>query len=311
MPGSNPVFRNWITSDGAPGPTGDGGFAAASGRYHLYVSHSCPWAHRTVILRQLKGLEDLIGLSVTHWRSGENGWTFEETEGVIADPILDARFIHQLYSHADDSYSGRVTVPILWDKEKDTIVSNESSEIIRMFNVAFDDLPDNRIRRDLDFYPEQLRAEIDEINALVYETVNNGVYRSGFAKSQEAYDDGVARLFATLDRIEERLGTQRYLVGGQVTEADWRLFTTLVRFDLVYHGHFKCNRQRIQEYANLENYLRELYQMPGIAETCDLHHMKSHYYGSHESINPTRIVPVGPEIHLDGPHDRDRLPAES
>jgi putative glutathione S-transferase len=296
-------FRNWVTADGSAGPSGEGGFKAEAGRYHLYVSLACPWAHRTLIFRKLKGLEDAIGLSVVHWHMGADGWTFEDGQGVIPDPIHGARFLRDVYKAADDKYTGRVTVPVLWDKERETIVSNESAEIIRMFNSAFEGIADD----SHDFYPEGLRAAIDEINAPVYESVNNGVYKSGFARSQAAYDEAVTALFATLDMLEDRLSRQRYLVGDAITEADWRLFTTLVRFDPVYHGHFKCNIRRIYDYPNLWNYTKELYQWPGVAETVDLFHIKNHYYGSHESVNPTGIVPIGPDIDYSAPHDRGRL----
>ncbi len=299
------AFRNWVTADGAAGPSGEGGFKAEAGRYHLYVSLACPWAHRTLIFRKLKGLEEIIPVSVVHWFMGEEGWTFEPGPGATGDAVNGATRMHQVYTKADPTYTGRVTVPVLWDKERQTIVSNESSEIIRMFNSAFDGLTGST----LDFYPEALREEIDAINQPIYDTVNNGVYKCGFATSQEAYEEAFDALFATLDDLEERLSRQRYLAGDRITEADWRLFTTLLRFDPVYHGHFKCNRQRISDYPNLWNYTRELYQVPGVAETVDLHHIKHHYYASHETINPTRIVPKGPAIDFALPHDRDRLKA--
>lgn len=304
-------FRNWVTEDGHAGPTGDSGFQAAAGRYHLYISLACPWAHRTLIMRKLKGLETLVGLSVTHWHSVGNGWTFHDAPGVIADPINEAEFVHQIYTAADSDYTGRVTVPVLWDKERATIVNNESSEIIRIFNSGFDELNDPEIRRDIDFYPEELRQEIDAVNELIYETVNNGVYRTGFAKSQQAYEEGVTALFETLDEMEKRLAGQRYLVGDQITEADWRFFTTLIRFDLAYYGHFKCNLARIADHPNLHNYLIELYQVPGIAETVDFDHIKHHYYGSQLSVNPTGIIPLGPSVDFTGTHDRDRLAISS
>ncbi len=296
-------FRNWITRDGAPGPSGDGGFKAEAGRYHLYISHACPWAHRTLIFRKLKGLEDMISLSVVHWQMGEDGWTFEPGEGVIADSINNAEFLHQVYTAAASDYSGRVTVPVLWDKQKSTMVSNESSEIIRMFNSAFDNvgaLPG-------DYYPEPLRDEIDAANERIYNTLNNGVYRCGFATNQEAYEEALIPLFETLDWIEDTLTAQRYLTGAAITEADWRLFTTLVRFDPVYVGHFKCNLKRIVDYPNIWGYLRDLYQQPGIADTVHMGHIKTHYYGSHETVNPTRIVPMGPIVDYNLPHDRERL----
>jgi len=293
-------FRNWVTADGSPGPGGRGGFKAEAGRYHLYVSLACPWANRTLIFRHIKGLEDMISLSVVHWNMGHQGWTFEPGDGVIADPIHDAHYFHEVYTGADPEYSGRVTVPVLWDKQTETIVSNESSEIIRMFNSAFDQvgaLPG-------DYYPQELRAEIDEINARIYSNVNNGVYKAGFATTQEAYEEAVFPLFETLDWLEQRLSQQRYLMGGRLTEADWRLFTTLVRFDPVYVGHFKCNIRRLADYSNLWAYTRDLYQHEGVADTINMHHIKDHYYGSHETINPTGVVPVGPELNLNEPHSR-------
>ena len=295
-------WRNWITPDGAPGPSGIGGFAAESGRYHLYVSLACPWAHRTLIFRALKGLEDHISVDVVHPFMGEDGWTFDLDEaGATGDRVLGKRFLREVYLQADPQASGRVTVPVLWDKAQGTIVSNESAEIIRMFNSAFDGLTGNT----LDFWPEDLRAEIDAVNARVYDGVNNGVYRAGFATTQDAYDEAVAEVFATLDWLEERLATRRYLLGDRLTEADWRLATTLFRFDPVYHGHFKCNRRRLADYPNLWGYARELYQHPGVAETVNFDHITRHYYQSHETINPTRIVPVGPEIDWMAPHGRE------
>ncbi len=294
-------FRNWITPDGSAGPTGEGGFKAESGRYHLYVSYACPWAHRTLIFRRLKGLTDFIDLSVVHWFMGDQGWTFERGEGVIPDPNLNATHLHAIYTAARSDFTGRVTVPVIWDKHRKTIVNNESSEIIRMLNSAFNNVGAS----GPDFYPAALRAAIDEINPVVYDTVNNGVYKSGFATTQEAYDEAVSALFETLDMLEDRLARQPYLAGERITEADWRLFTTLVRFDPVYVGHFKCNLKRLAEYPNLWNYTKQLYQVPGVAETCNFYHIKHHYYGSHESINPTRIVPTGPIIDYSTPHDRD------
>ena len=296
-------FRNWVTADGRAGPAGASGFEARPDRYHLYVSYACPWAHRTLIFRKLKGLEDMIPLSVVHWYMAENGWTFADGDGVIPDPIHDADFMYQVYQAADASYTGRVTVPVLWDKEKQTIVSNESADIIRMFNSAFDEIG----ATDGDYYPEPLREKIDEINARVYDTVNNGVYKAGFATSQEAYEEAVEPLFDSLEWLDGRLSTQRYLLGDRITEADWRLFTTLLRFDPVYVGHFKCNRRRIVDFENLWPYVRDLYQVPGVAETVHMDHIKSHYYGSHDTINPTRIVPVGPDIDFSDPHGRDAL----
>ncbi|MEM9542081.1 MAG: glutathione S-transferase family protein [Cyanobacteria bacterium P01_E01_bin.42] len=293
-------FRNWVTADGSPGETGEGGFKAEPGRYHLYVSYACPWAHRTLIFRALKGLEEAISLSVVNWFMGDRGWTFAPGEGVIGDPLFNAELLHQIYTRADAKYTGRVTVPILWDKQKQTIVNNESSEIIRMLNSAFDSVG----AKPGDYYPEDLREEIDTLNDRIYNTVNNGVYKCGFATTQEAYEEAIKPLFETLDWLEERLAKQRYLTGDRVTEADWRLFTTLVRFDPVYVGHFKCNIRRIVDYPNLWGYLRDLYQTPGVAETVNFAHIKRHYYESHETINPTRVVPVGPEIDFTTPHNR-------
>jgi putative glutathione S-transferase len=296
-------FRNWVTRDGAPGPSGKGGFKAEAGRYHLYVSYACPWAHRTLIFRALKRLKGVVSVSVVHHFMGKDGWTFVAEEGATGDTLYGLEFLHQIYTKAVPAYSGRVTVPVLWDRELETIVSNESSEIIRMLNSAFDEWGD----ASLDFYPERLRAEIDRVNALVYPSVNNGVYRAGFATTQAAYEEAFRELFAALDTMEERLARQRYLVGDRITEADWRLFTTLARFDPVYVGHFKCNLRRIADYPNLSNYLHDLYQVPGVAETVNLHHIKMHYYRSHGTINPTRIVPAGPELDYSAPHDRDRF----
>jgi putative glutathione S-transferase len=296
-------FRNWVTADGRAGPSGASGFQAEAGRYHLYVSYACPWAHRTLIFRALKGLEDMISVSVVHWYMAENGWTFADGDGVVPDPIHNADCLYQVYQAADASYTGRVTVPVLWDKTKATIVSNESADIIRMFNSAFDGIG----ATEGDYYPEPLREEIDEINARVYTTVNNGVYKAGFATTQEAYEEAVEPLFESLEWLDGRLSTQRYLLGDQITEADWRLFTTLLRFDPVYVGHFKCNRRRIVDFENLWPYVRDLYQFPGVAGTVHTGHIKSHYYGSHHTINPTRIVPVGPDINYSEPHDRDAL----
>lgn len=296
-------FRNWITPDGAPGPTGSGGFAAESGRYHLYVSMACPWAHRTLIFRKLKGLEPHIDISVVHPDMLGDGWTFEtDDHGATGDRLYGLPFARDLYIKADPKVSGRVTVPILWDKAGKTIVSNESSEIIRMFNSAFDGITGDT----QDFYPEALRTEIDAVNARVYSDINNGVYKSGFATTQEAYDEAVNTLFAALDWVEDRLGTRRYLAGDRITEADWRLFTTLVRFDLVYHLHFKCNRRRIVDYPNLWAYTRELFQWPGVAETVNFDHIVRHYHYSHETINPHRIIPINPQIDWMAPHGRDR-----
>jgi len=293
-------FRNWVTADGSAGPTGEGGFPAEPGRYHLYVSLACPWAHRTLIMRRLKGLEEAIGVSVVHWHMGDQGWTFEEGPGATGDRLHGLDYLHQIYTRARSDYTGRVSVPVLWDQERQTIVNNESAEIIRMLNSAFDD----QGARGPDYYPEPLRGAIDEVNHQVYEHVNNGVYKAGFARSQEAYEEAVTALFATLDELEQRLSRQRYLAGERITEADWRLFTTLARFDPVYVGHFKCNLRRLVDYPNLWPYARELHQQPGVAETVDLFHIKQHYYGSHESVNPTGIVPIGPEIDWSLPHGR-------
>ncbi|WP_223480885.1 MULTISPECIES: glutathione S-transferase family protein [unclassified Pseudomonas] len=295
--------RNWLTADGTPGPTGVGGFAAEAGRYHLYVSLACPWAHRTLILRKLKGLESLIDVSVVSWLMLENGWTFDKHFGSTGDKLDHFNFMHQRYTADTADYTGRVTVPVLWDKQQNRIVNNESAEIIRMFNGTFDDLTGN----DLDFYPAPLRGEIDALNERIYPAVNNGVYRAGFATSQTAYEEAFDGLFAELDRLEQLLDANRYLVGEYLTEADIRLFTTLIRFDAVYHGHFKCNLRRIADYPNLSNWLREIYQWPGIAETVDFQHIKNHYYGSHKTINPTGVVPKGPEQDFTVAHDRARL----
>lgn len=297
---SESQFRNWVTADGSAGPTGEGGFKAEAGRYHLYVSLACPWAHRTLIFRALKGLESMISVSVVNPLMGEHGWTFYDGEGVVADPIFQANYMHQIYTAADPKYTGRVTIPVLWDKKQNLFVSNESSEIIRMFNTAFDGIG----ATPGDYYPEALRAQIDSVNELVYDNVNNGVYKSGFATTQAAYEEAVFPLFETLDDLEQRLSKNRYLTGDQVTEADWRLFTTLIRFDAVYHGHFKCNVKQIEDYPHLSGYMRELYQWPGIAETVCIKHIKEHYYRSHATINPTGVVPVGPVLNLDGPHGR-------
>lgn len=298
-----PQFRNWITKDGSAGPTGNGGFKAESGRYHLYVSLACPWAHRTLIFRTLKGLEESIPISVVHWYMAENGWTFKSGDGVVADPVNNAQYMYQIYTAAMADYSGRVTVPVLWDKHNQTIVSNESPEIIRMFNSAFDDVG----AKPGDYYPAELQAEIDDLNERIYESVNNGVYKCGFATTQEAYEESLEPLFNTLDWLEQRLDSKRYLTGNRITEADWRLFTTLVRFDPVYVGHFKCNIKRIADYPNLSEYVRDLFQQPGVSDTVNMQHIKDHYYASHESVNPSRIVPKGPEIDFMAPHSRTKL----
>ena len=298
-----PQFRSWITADGSAGPTGDAGFKAEADRYHLYVSLACPWAHRTLIYRSLKGLEDMMPVSVVHWYMADNGWTFQAGDGVVADPLHNAEFMHQIYTAAMPDYSGRVTVPVLWDKKTNTIVSNESPEIIRMFNSAFDTVG----AKAGDYYPKALRTEIDIINNRVYESLNNGVYKCGFATTQEAYEEAIEPLFATLEWLENRLSLKRYLTGSTITEADWRLFTTLVRFDPVYVGHFKCNLKRIVDYPNLSGYVRDLYQQPGVSDTVNMQHIKDHYYTSHESINPSRVVPKGPEVNFMATHDRDRF----
>ena len=300
---SRAQFRNWVTADGSAGPTGTGGFKVEAGRYHLYVSLACPWAHRTLIFRKLKGLEDLISLSIVDPLMLENGWEFHDRDGASVDHLFGSDFLYQIYLKADPSYSGRVTVPVLWDKQTGTIVSNESADIIRMFNTAFNGLTGS----DSDYCPADLRQEIDALNDRIYDAVNNGVYKAGFATTQAAYESAVTPLFAMLDELEERLATRRYLFGERLTEADWRLFTTLVRFDPVYVGHFKCNIRRIADYPNLSAYVRDLYQTPGVAETVDIRHIKNHYYRSHKTINPTGIVPVGPALDLDRPHEREAL----
>lgn len=296
-------FRNWITLDGSPGPSGEGGFPARAGRYHLYVSYACPWAHRTLIFRHLKGLEDIISISVVHPDMEDKGWKFAEFPGATPDHVNQVSFMYELYQIADPDYSGIVTVPVLWDKQRQTIVNNESSEIIRMLNSAFGAWSNN----SYDYYPEKLRTKIDEINTPIYDDVNNGVYACGFAHTQTAYEKAFDRLFIALDELEQRLTNQRYLIGKQITEADWRLLPTLLRFDPVYVGHFKCNLRRIADYPQLSNYLRDLYQMPGISDTFNLEHVKRHYYYSHETINPTRIVPKGPALDYLAAHDRDRF----
>ncbi len=296
-------IRNWITSDGAAGPDGAPGVKAESGRFHLYVSLACPWAHRTLILRKLKNLEAHIGVSVVSPIMLDQGWTFEQQEGSSGDSLYQSEFLHQIYTRHQADYSGRVTVPVLWDKQQERIVSNESAEIIRMFNSAFDAITGN----DQDFCPSTLINEIDVINRFVYDGVNNGVYKCGFATEQKVYETEYQQLFAALDRLETLLNQQRYLTGSELTEADWRLFTTLIRFDAVYYGHFKCNRQRIVDYPNLSAYTRELFQVKGVSETVDFHHIKRHYYYSHPMINPNQIVPLGPETDFNSAHDRDRF----
>ncbi len=291
-------FRNFVTADGSPGPSGEGGFPAEAGRYHLYVSLACPWAHRTLILRALKKLEDIISVSVVDPLMAAEGWVFAEPESLLGKTRM-----YEIYTAADPTYSGRVTVPVLWDKVRGTIVNNESAEILRMLNTAFAAFTPVMT----DFYPEPLRGEIDRINALVYDDVNNGVYKAGFATTQPVYEGAVRTLFTRLDALEELLSRQAWLAGAQFTEADVRLFTTLVRFDAVYVGHFKCNLRRIADYPNLFNYMCAIYQMPGVKETVNFTHIKRHYYESHKTINPTGIVPLGPVQDLDAPHDRGRF----
>lgn len=300
---SQSQYRNWVSASGEPGPTGKGGFKAQAGRYHLYISLACPWAHRTMVFRALKGLQEMISVSVVNSYMGDDGWTFQSGPDVIADSVNHVEFLHQLYTLAQPDYTGRVTVPVLWDKEQQTIVSNESADIIRMFNSAFDEIG----AKAGDYYPTQHRAEIDTLNKRIYSDINNGVYRAGFATTQQAYDEAVNTLFATLDELEQRLNNQRYLVADHLSEADWRLFTTLIRFDAVYVGHFKCDRKRIADYPALTHYLRELYQMQGIAQTVNIANIKAHYYQSHHTINPTAIVPAGSVLTFDQPHNRALL----
>ena len=296
-------LRHWVTASGEAGPSGDAGFKAESGRYHLYVSLACPWAHRTLIFRKLKELEEHISVSIVSPDMLENGWTFDTQTGSSGDELFSAHYMHEIYTRNDAKYSGRVTVPVLWDKKLQRIVSNESAEIIRMFNTAFNDITGNTI----DFYPNTLQKEINEINEFIYHSINNGVYKAGFATTQQAYEEAVEQLFNGLDKVESILASKRYLTGSDITEADWRLFTTLIRFDSVYVGHFKCNIKTIEQYANLSNYLRDLYQLQGIAETVDFYHIKRHYYYSHGGINPTRVVPMGPDIDYCSPHKRELL----
>ena len=302
---SKSQFRHWVTADGAAGPSGDSGFEAEAGRYHLYVSLACPWAHRTLIFRALKGLESMIPVYVVNPYMAENGWTFAPGDGVVPDPE-GARFMYEVYLRAQPEYSGRVTVPVLWDTERGTIVNNESAEIIRILNSAFDGVG----AKPGDYAPGDLLGEIDALNQHIYDTVNNGVYKAGFATDQAVYEEEVSKLFKSLDGLEERLASRRYLLGERITEADWRLFTTLLRFDPVYHGHFKCNLRRIADYQHLSGYVRELYQWPGVAATVNFNHIKQHYYRSHDTINPNGIVPLGPVENLDAPHGRGHLPAE-
>jgi glutathionyl-hydroquinone reductase len=290
-------FRSWVTADGRAGPTGEAGFRAEPGRYHLYIARACPWAHRTTVMRALKGLEGAVGLSVTHWLMAEQGWTFDDGPGVVPDGVNGVRALWELYARHDAHYTGRATVPVLWDKQTSSIVSNESADILRMLNSAFDGVG----AREGDYYPASLRAEIDAVNARVYDTLNNGVYKAGFAQTQQAYDDAVVPLFETLDWLQTRLTGRRWLVGEQLTEADIRLFTTLLRFDVVYHGHFKCNLRRLVDYPRLWTYTRALYQQPGVRETVDFEHIKRHYYQSHRGVNPSGIVPRGPLLDFDAP----------
>jgi len=296
-------YRNWITPDGSAGPTGDGGFAATPGRYHLYVALACPWAHRTVIFRMLKRLEDVVSMSVVGPLFGPHGWKFGGWPGATSDTANGKSELAEIYLIADPRFTGRVSVPVLWDKERSTIVNNESAEIIRMLNSAF-----NRFTNvTTDYYPTALRQEIDRVNALIYENVNNGVYRAGFATTQLAYDEAFEAMFSVIDQVEQQLSRQRYLAGAAITEADWRLFTTLIRFDAVYYSHFKCNLKRIIDYPNLSSYLRDLYQQPGIAATVNMDHIKNHYYGSQRHVNPRGIVPRGPLLDFTAPHDRGRF----
>lgn len=298
---STSKFRNWVTADGSAGPSGEGGFPAESGRYHLYVSYACPWAHRALIFRALKGLEEHIGVSVVHPSMLSDGWTFDtDFDGATGDRLYDLPFLREIYIKAKPDVSGRVTVPVLWDKQRETIVSNESAEIIRMLNSAFDGITGNTD----DYWPDELREEIEPVNARIYDTLNNGVYKSGFATSQEAYDEAVNPLFDTLDWLEDRLASNRYLMGDRITEADWRLFTTLIRFDPVYHTHFKCNRNFIHQMPNLWGYTKELYQWPGVKETVHFGHIVHHYHYSHETVNPYRIIPINPDLDLESPHGR-------
>jgi putative glutathione S-transferase len=296
-------FRDFVTANGNAGPTGKGGYAAEAGRYHLYISLACPWAHRTLIFRELKQLDNVVSVSIAEPLYGKTGWEFGTARGGTLDSANGKSTLAEIYLLADPRYTGRVSVPVLWDKKRRTIVNNESSEIIRMLNSAFEAFTNVHT----DYYPAELHSEIDRINDIVYPTVNNGVYRAGFATSQEAYEEAARGIFETFDQLEDRLSRQRYLIGRQITEADWRLFPTLVRFDAVYYGHFKCNLRRVADYPNLWNYLRDLYQVPGIAATVSIDHIKRHYYGSQRQVNPTGIVPIGPLIDFAAPHDRARF----
>lgn len=302
---SDSQFRNWITADGRAGSSSEAGFKAEVGRYHLYVSLACPWAHRTLVFKALKGLEPCISVSVVNPYMGEHGWSFSPDTGVVADPVLNADYLYQLYQHAQPNYTGRVTVPLLWDLKQNKPVSNESSEILRMFNCAFDDVG----AKEGNYFPVQYGAQIEEINSFVYQHINNGVYKVGFATEQSVYEQEVVALFEALDELEARLATQRYLIGAHITEADWRLFTTLVRFDAVYYSHFKCNIRRLVDYPNLWAYTRELYQWPGIAATVNMEQIKKHYFTSHPTINPNKIIPLGPVLDWDQAHQRTHLAA--
>ena len=295
-------FRSWITSDGSAGPNGKSGFTAEPGRYHLYVSLACPWAHRTLIFRKLKSLENIISLSIVHPHMLDQGWVFDDWKGETGDNLYGYKYLHQHYTRAKSEYSGRVTVPVLWDIHRETIVSNESSEIIRMLNSAFNEFTPVKT----DYYPEHLMKEINLINANIYQNINNGVYRCGFATTQKAYQDAFSKLFDCLNELESRLSKQRYLLGGTITEADWRLFTTLIRFDAVYFSHFKTNMYLIRDYPELSEYTRDLFQQPGISDTVNMEQIKQHYYYSHNTINPSRIVPEGPELNFFAPHHRNK-----
>lgn len=296
-------YRNWITPDGSAGPSGEGGFRAEPGRYQLYVSYACPWAHRTLILRELKGLEAHVPVSVVNWKLGRSGWTFEPGPGVVPDPVANARRLAEVYSRGDPDFDARATTPLLFDKGRGRIVSNESADIVRMFDSAFDAVG----ARAGDYYPAAQRAEIDALEQRIYDKLNNGVYRAGFATAQAAYEEAARDVFEMLDELERRLAEQRWLVGNRFTEADVRTFVTLVRFDAVYHGHFKCNVRRIVDYPHLWGYTRDIYQLPGVARTVNLEHIRHHYYESHLQINPTGIVPIGPALDFGAPHDRARL----
>lgn len=298
------IFRNWVTSDGSAGPSGHDGFKAEPNRYHLYVSHNCPWAYRTMVLRKLKGLEKFVSVAISASSVKDEGWTYIKEPGCVADAVNNITYLHEVYTKAEPQYTGRVTVPTLWDRERETIVSNESSEIIRMFNSAFNEIG----ATSQNYYPDDLRNEIDNINDVIYKNVNNGVYRCGFASTQAAYEEAFDNLFNTLEELEKRLNSERYLVGGTLTEADWRLFSTLLRFDIVYYGLFKCNKRHIYEYPNLWNFTLELYQYPGISEVTDLDHIKRGYYANMQRLDVKGFVPKGPNLKFSAQHDRDRLP---